>query len=168
MAATALRLNRDIGMLSRRVVAFCLHNPSTAAADVDDPTSRRGIGFARAWDAGRLVFVNPWAGIATKPKDLWAMSDPVGPGNDEHILAVAREVAATDGVFVLAWGAVGPPAAKRAVAISRLRQVEAMIRSECAVVCALGVNADGSPKHPLYVRADALPLSWPESWRAAA
>ncbi len=162
------RLDRAVSMLSDRVVAFCLHNPSTAAADSDDPTSRRGIGYATAWGAGRLVYVNPWAGIATKPRFLWAMDDPVGPENDRHILDVAREVAATDGVFVLAWGAISPPAARRADARARLRHVEALIRSECEAICALGVNADGSPKHPLYVRADAQPLRWPETWRTAA
>lgn len=47
-------------------IAFLLHNPSTADAENEDPTSRRGIGFAKLWNAGRMVFANPFAGRATQ------------------------------------------------------------------------------------------------------
>jgi hypothetical protein len=61
------RLDREF-IQSGPTIAFGLHNPSTADENTDDPTLRRGIGFARTWGAGRLIFVNPWAGCATNPK----------------------------------------------------------------------------------------------------
>lgn len=156
-----LRLDRVIDMFGGPTIGFCLHNPSTADASNDDPTSRRGIGFARAWGASRLVYVNPWAGRATKPIDLWAMADPVGPENDKHISDAAAECATSGGFMVVAWGAIKPPTAFRSAAQSRLALTLSLIHAQGCEVRSLGVNADGSPKHPLYVRGDAEPLPWP-------
>ena len=158
--AYRLRLERQIDMLGGPTIGFCLHNPSTAGIENDDPTSRRGIGFTRAWGGSRLIFVNPWAGRATKPADLWKMADPVGPDNDQHIVDAASECWATGGFMVAAWGACNPPAAIRATAHARLMHVADLIRSTGCELRALAVNADGSPKHPLYVRADAVPQIW--------
>lgn len=157
-------LDRDF-LLDGPTIGFLLHNPSTAGADIEDPTSRRGIGYWRSWGAGRGIFVNPWAGVATDPKELWKMPDPVGPMNDFHIAEAAREVAATDGFFVFAWGAVLPPKHLKYAATARLHAVEAIVRDAGCRVCALGATKDGHPRHPLYLRADALPLEWPQSWR---
>lgn len=154
------RLDRELDMLGGKPVGFCLHNPSTADAERDDPTSRRGVGFAKAWGCSRMVFVNAWAARATRPRDLWAISDPVGPDNDMFIAEVATEVSAAGGFMVAAWGVVHRP-----FAVARLRRVEGVIRDTGCMVCALGVNLDGSPKHPLYVRANSMPLAWPDSWR---
>lgn len=153
------RLDREIAYPGQ-VVAFMLHNPSTADAERDDPTSRRGVGFARAWGASRLIYVNPWAGRATKPSDLWKMDDPIGPDNDWHIEAVSREVVNSDGFFVFAWGAVSPPVHLRADVRKRLASVEEIVRSAGCDVRALGVTKDGAPRHPLYLRSDAKPMPW--------
>lgn len=162
------RLGRDIDMFGGPTIGFCLHNASTADEEKNDPTTTRGIGFATAWGGSRLVYVNPWAGCAKKPAKLWAMPDPVGPDNDPHIIVAAAECAASGGFMVAAWGVVSPPAPLRAAAAARLKHVEALIRDTGCDLRALGVNADGSPKHPLYVRATALPLQWPRAGRAAA
>lgn len=156
-----LRLDRDIDMLGGPTIGFCLHNPSTADATRDDPTSRRGIGFAKAWGGSRLVFVNPWAGRATKPADLWRMIDPIGPDNDQHIGEAATECAESGGFMIVAWGAVKPPSAYRASAQARLQEIIALIKAQGCDIRSLGINADGSPKHPLYVRSDARPTRWP-------
>lgn len=153
-------LDRVIDILGGPTIGFCLHNPSTADATTDDPTSRRGIAFTRSWGGSRLIYVNPWAGRATKPADLWRMADPVGPENDDHIREAAVECAVSGGFMVAAWGAVRPPAALRDAASARLRHVAALIRSTGCELRALGVTADGSPRHPLYLKGDALPVSW--------
>lgn len=158
------RLDRYIAN-SGPVIAFNLHNPSTADGEQDDPTSRRGIGFARLWGASRLVFVNPWAGRATKPENLWKMADPVGPMNDYHIDEVAREVLASGGFFVFAWGAINPPRHLKYATTARLHAVEKRIRMICPDVRALGVTKSGQPRHPLYMRADAKPEPWPTSFQ---
>jgi hypothetical protein len=154
------RLDRPIHPFAR-VIAFMLHNPSTADAEQDDPTSRRGIGYARSWGAGKLVYVNPWAGRATNPDDLWKMADPVGPSNDFHIAAVAREVAASGGFFVFAWGAVSPPKRLKYAVTSRLHAVDKLVRSYGCDVKALGITKNGQPRHPLYMKADLYPQPWP-------
>lgn len=157
------RLDRHIDMLGGPTIGFCLHNPSTACADKDDPTSRRGVGFVTAWGGSRLIYVNPWAGCATKPSDLWLMDDPVGPECDEHILSASAECAGSGGFMVAAWGAVNPPVSHRLMAKERIKRVETLIRSTGCDLRVLSINQNGSPKHPLYVRADTVPVVWEAS-----
>jgi hypothetical protein len=153
------RLDRELGG-SGPTYVFCLHNPSTASEDQDDPTSRRGVGFARRWGGSRMIFVNAWAAVATNTADLWRMSDPVGPDCDKYIFMVAREAAKTGGFAVAAWGRIKPPRRQHYAAMRRLADVAVILRSGGCEVRALGTNADGSPKHPLYIRADAEPQLW--------
>jgi len=137
-----------------------LHNPSTANAEQDDPTSRRGIGFAQRWNAGRMVFVNPFAGIATQPIDLWKMDDPVGPDNTSHIAAVALEVTNSKGFFVFAWGAISPPAVLRDKVREHLHDVEVSVRAYCVDIRCFGRTQSGDPRHPLYLRNDTCLQNW--------
>jgi hypothetical protein len=145
---------------SGMTVAFVLHNPSTAGEDHDDPTSRRGIGFARRFNASRLIFVNLFAGIATRPHELWAMADPVGPNNARHLATVACEVERTKGFCVFAWGAVNPPKPRREHVQQHLWAVEDIVRKYCPDVRCLGLTKSGGPRHPLYLPADAGLAVW--------
>jgi len=150
------RLDRPIGG-SGPPVAFCLHNPSIAGTDNEDPTSRRGIGFATAWNAAWLTYINPWAGIATDKADLWRMDDPVGHLNNNHIESVAREIASAGGFMIAAWGAVKPPLNRWVEAMARLVEVETIIRDCGCPLKALAVTKDGNPGHILYLPSDARP-----------
>ncbi|ESW67542.1 DUF1643 domain-containing protein [Mesorhizobium sp. C277A] len=152
------RLDRRIG--DGPPLGFILHNPSTAGVDNDDPTSRRGIGFARDLGYGRLIFINPWARIATDPSDLWDAEDPIGPENDAHIRSVVAEVSKDGGIIVAAWGRISPPAAKRADTRARITTLVRNIEEDGGQLYALAVNKDRSPRHPLYVKGDARPLPW--------
>jgi hypothetical protein len=70
-------------------------------------------------------------------------ADPVGPENDMEIEAWCiggRKL-------IAAWGSLPKWAQPRIAAVMELLRGENL---EC-----LGINKDGSPKHPLYVRADA-------------
>src|SRR5689334_16488446 len=49
---------------------FVMLNPSTADAEVDDPTIRRCMGFARTLGFDGIGVVNLYAFRATKPADL--------------------------------------------------------------------------------------------------
>lgn len=64
-------------------------NPSTADEKEDDPTIARCIGFARSWGYGGLCMANLFAFRATEPADIFAASDPIGPGNDEWLIKLA-------------------------------------------------------------------------------
>ena len=154
------RLERLIRSPGGKVVGFCLHNPSTADHIVDDATTRRGIAFATAWGASKLIFVNVWAGVATRPKDLWSLDDPIGPENDLHLQNVAAEVRSSDGLMVVAWGTVSVPAKARAAAGKRLQLVEDLLRAEGCDLLALGVTLSGQPRHPLYLRQTTTPQPW--------
>ena len=130
-------------------VAFVMLNPSTADADVLDPTVRRCVGFARDWGFGSLEVVNLFAFRATDPRDLLRADAPVGAANDR---AVLDATAGADRV-VVAWGARGTHQGRAEVVAGLLSR--ARVRS-----VALGTTRDGQPRHPLYVRADRPPAPW--------
>lgn len=150
------RLTRRIGP-GLRIAAFIMLNPSTADADVDDPTIRRCIGFARRWGCGHLIVVNLFAFRATSPRDMMAAADPVGPDNHEAVVDAAEaatQLVPPDGVrgrLICAWGAHGGFMDQDRTVMGWLDEIDA--RPE-----ALGLTKHGHPRHPLYVPADAEPV----------
>ena len=114
-------------------------NPSTADAEIDDPTIRRCMGFARREGAGGIEVLNLFALRATDPQTLRETVDPIGPDNDGWI----REVLRPHSRVVVAWGERGRYLSRDFAVLRNLR--ESGIRIEC-----LG----DKPKHPLYIRAD--------------
>lgn len=129
------------------LVAWVGLNPSTADHEVDDPTIRRCIGFARSIKCGGLVMLNLYALRSTKPEHLLQHPDPKGPENKQTIETwFAR---AEVGLVVAAWGAWWKNQRDRP---SRLN-VEGIARNAGHVLHCLGVTKDGEPRHPLYVRA---------------
>ncbi len=132
----------------RGTAAFVMLNPSTADATLDDPTIRRCRGFAKAWGCAGLTVMNLYALRSTDPAALWRALDPVGPENDYHLRRTAREY----GDVVCAWGAGARP--------ERVRQFLRLMDGTSARLWCLGVTKDGSPRHPLYVRADQPLIPW--------
>lgn len=134
---------------------FIMLNPSTADDHENDPTIRRCIGFAKQFGWSGFRVANLFTMRATKPRDLYAMlkADP-DKANDTFanvVLAEAFEEAEKSGdQVVAAWGKPG----HRNVA-ARASQVQAMASIHGATLWCLGTNKDGSPKHPLYLRADS-------------
>lgn len=157
------RLDRiiDPRLMLKPPIGFLLHNSSTAAEAQEDATSRRGINFVTAWGGGRLVFLNPWAFVATKPADLWRAPDPAGPQNDAYIEQAALEIAMLGGFIVCAWGDPKAPSARREEVNARLRHVLDIIRRANCGTTALALTKSGNPRHPLYLRADLKPFAWP-------
>lgn len=142
-----------------RALTFVMLNPSTADAANDDPTIARCVGFARTHGYHGIAVVNLYAYRATKPTALWAARDEgidiVGPNND-HVLREIFDLAdATNCAVVGAWGAGAPSA--------RADTVRTMAAMHGVPLRHLGLNANGSPKHPLYVKGDTplTPLETP-------
>lgn len=144
-------------------VLFVMLNPSTADAEEDDPTIRRCIGFARRWGAGGLRVVNLYPWRATNPADL-----PDGPevfgelplGHEANAQAIERALVGV-GRVIAAWGAnPGPWPSQPAV-------ITAQICGAGRSLEALGLTKDGAPRHPLYLRADAVPKPYRLAERAA-
>lgn len=124
------------------IMVWVLLNPSTADADVDDPTLRKCIGFARAHKHGGVILVNLFAYRATNPKELPKVSDPVGPENDQHLLwAVNAPILAT---VVAAWGA-------DRFARTQATRVRVMLRAQRPLQCFGQSPKSRTPNHPLYL-----------------
>jgi len=120
-------------------------NPSTARHDVNDPTIVREYGFTE-----RLTGMRAYAKMnvadyrATDPKAL------VAPGvvaRSPVNLPMIRERAADAAVVVMACGLLPRPLRHLFV-----ETVEALRRDSRDLWC-LGTTADGTPKHPLYLKA---------------
>lgn len=118
-------------------------NPSTADETQDDPTIRRCIGFAKSWGYAGLCMTNLFAFRATKPEDMKAAADPVGPENDTHL----RTLAAEAGVIVAAWGANGT-----------YRGRDAEVQKLLPSLHCLALTKGGHPGHPLYLLKTLSPV----------
>jgi hypothetical protein len=69
-------------------------NPSMAEICVDDPTVAKVTRMARYWCCGMfgtLLVGNCFAYRAADQDFLAAVTDPIGPDNDAHLLAMAGE-----------------------------------------------------------------------------
>lgn len=136
-------LTRDVAPLTGEgTVVFIGLNPSTADEEQDDPTIRRCVRFARDWGFARLKMLNLYAYRSTDPRGLRDATDPVGPDNN---CTIAKVCGGSD-LVVAAWGVHGEP--------ERVAQVLELVTAPVA----LGLTKNGAPRHPLYVRADTLPV----------
>ncbi|MFT0167544.1 DUF1643 domain-containing protein [Paraburkholderia mimosarum] len=134
-------------------LAFLMLNPSTADHLTDDPTITRCMSRAIAGKFGRLDVVNLFPLRATDPDELLKHPDPVGPRRgsitaDGAILDVLEQAH----TVICAWGA-HPAAAERATEVLRIVGIVGMRNR----LYHLGLNKDGSPKHPLYIAASTRP-----------
>jgi hypothetical protein len=127
---------------------FIMMNPSIADTDADDPTAARCQTFARGWGSGCLYVVNTFAYRTTDKRQLMAVPDPVGPENDRHILAMAKR----SKMIVVAYGRPHNSLRQRGL------DVCSMLKRHGYQLYALKLNADGTPRHPLYLSADSEPF----------
>ena len=127
---------------SDRRLLFIMLNPSIADEERDDATQRRCRRFAKDWGFGGYTVGNLFALVSTDPKGLKTEPEPIGPENDDYLTAMHKAHSLT----VVAWGTHGTLG-------GRDRKVLQELLKSGPVFC-LGLNKDGTPKHPLYVRAD--------------
>lgn len=128
--------------INKPLVMFVGLNPSTANETQDDPTIRRVCKFAFDWDFGGVYMTNLFAWVTPYPQELLKVSDPLG--DNDKWLQTAWDKSAK---VIFAWGAFKE-------AKERAAQVSGMFTN---AYC-LGKNADGSPKHPLYIKGDTTPI----------
>lgn len=115
-------------------------NPSTANETENDATIRRVIRFAWDFGYGGCIMTNLFAYVSTDPRALLIVDDPVGPQNDQML-----KTAAEGNDVLFAWGNFN-------VGGRDLEVIKMFPNAFC-----LGKNKNGSPKHPLYIKA-ATPL----------
>lgn len=120
-------------------------NPSTADEFQDDPTIRRLKGYARDWGFGGLQMYNIFAVRATDPKDMKAHPSPIGLGKLGHQINTNKA-----SQVLCCWGTHGKHMNR---GVDVLEELQVFFSGD-RLVC-LGVNSDGSPKHPLYLKKEA-------------
>jgi len=123
-------------------------NPSTADAQLDDPTCRREVNFSKNWGFSCYLKGNVLGYRSTDPNNLPV--DPAeaeGPNNRDHLLKMALQVE----TIVLCYGNLPPRYHKR------IGETIAMLRDLSAELVCLGRNQSGSPKHPLYLSSQTAP-----------
>ena len=126
------------------ICTFIMLNPSTADAVEDDPTIRRCVGFAKREGCGGILVENLFAFRATKPADMIAADDPVGPENDTRIRVAMRMAARHDWPVIAAWGAHKFAEKRGAEIASWYDDLKCLKKSK-----------SGAPGHPLYIKGDA-------------
>jgi len=120
-------------------------NPSTADEELDDPTIRRCIAFAKSWGYSGLCMTNLFAFRSTEPADMLKAHDPVGEANDDHLIRCAVGA----GVVVAAWGTHGS---------HRGRDIK--VRALLPRLQHLRLTKSGHPGHPLYLPKTLQPVPW--------
>ena len=120
-------------------------NPSTADHEALDNTCRRCLKWSKEWGCNRYIMLNAFAFRSTFPKVMLAADDPIGPENDYFL----ESYTATAKIVIAAWGTH-----------CDLIRVEAVRRAVGRPLECLGMNQDGSPRHPLYVPGTAQRTIW--------
>lgn len=124
-------------------VMFIGLNPSTANENENDPTIRRVAGFAKDWGYGGVYMMNLFPLVSTKPEALNVFYD-----SKDHFIEDVRNLCSLMETerkcqsVVFAWG-------NFKVAERRAR----LMCSQFINATCLGINKNGTPKHPLYIKA---------------
>jgi len=120
-------------------VLFIMLNPSTADANVDDPTIRRVINFAKSWGYVGVFVGNLYAFRSTDPKGLRYLDNPLGEDNIHHIQNLIGLVEKV----IYAWG-------------NNQREPE-WLSDLVDTPYYIDISKKGIPKHPLYLKGDLQP-----------
>jgi hypothetical protein len=142
--------------LSRRVV-FVMLNPSTADAFKLDSTVVRCVSFAASWGAQALEVVNLFALRSTDPAALYSWTKSMSPSewaleNSPNLTAIMSACRGAERV-IAAWG-------KHGALLAQGSYVRTILKSDGIKLYHLGLNKDGSPKHPLYLKGSTEPKEW--------
>lgn len=129
---------------SKSLIAFVGLNPSTANETEPDNTITRVIGFAKDWGFGGVYMLNLFPFVSTNPDELIECEADKLKTND----SIVRQIGPKCAKIIFAWGnfkQVTPERVKFFLDI--FPDGEALI-----------MNKNGSPRHPLYVKGDVVPV----------
>lgn len=135
-----------------KFVQFIGLNPSTADEKINDPTIRRCIDFSKRWGYGAFCMTNIFPFRATDPDVMMRHSE-----TDDMRIENARwveRIALGAGMIICAWGKHGAHLKRGEKFIKHLRDVKKLKLHH------LGLNIDGSPKHPLYLKKTLQPIPY--------
>ncbi|WP_434033666.1 DUF1643 domain-containing protein [Cupriavidus sp. a3] len=136
---------------SRPALGFIMLNPSTADHQVNDPTITRCMQRALAGRYGGLEVVNLFPLRSTDPDGLLSHPAPLGDRPDRNNVAIMDAIDNCS-LVICAWGAHKAAPVRAAEVLRIVRMCGRGNRLHH-----LGLNQDGSPKHPLYIAAKTRP-----------
>lgn len=131
-------------------LCFLMLNPSTADEQANDPTIARCEARAVAMRCGRLEVVNLFPYRATDPDQLCTVTDPLGPVNKAD--GAIMDAISVSHMIICGWGS-HKAAIERAAEVLRIIRITGYANR----MHYLGLNQDGSPKHPLYIAMKTKP-----------
>ncbi len=121
-------------------ILFIGLNPSRADEVFNDPTITRCINFAKDWGYGGLYFANLYSFRTPDPVVLREnLNSAYDLFTDNHLKDMISNAERT----VVCWGSWK-------FIDTRVKKVLSMISEPYC----FGVNQDGNPKHPLYLKGD--------------
>lgn len=142
-------LSRVWGDDGGRMVCWLMLNPSTADAEIDDPTVKRCIHFSKSWGYDGLVIVNIFPFRSSRPDECkrWIARENQGARDVIHHKnrPLVVETAKASSMVVAAYGA-GDWYQNEAANL--LEDITCNRESWPDIYC-LGTNKRGRPLHPM-------------------
>lgn len=161
-------LTRTWDAFAGKRAVFIGLNPSTADAEIDDPTVRRCIAFATREGCGSLTMLNLYALRATNPDALW-FTDP-GERIGDHTDNFIRHHTNGSPLVIACWGAVPKEAQSRVERVLYVLHnrppMPPPFPAKLPIYC-LSVTKAGHPGHPLYLPKTAPLVEWAPRARAS-
>ena len=144
---------------SKGYVLFIGLNPSIANETISDPTVTRCRKFAERWGYGGVLMGNLYSKVSTDPSGVdFNERDDL---NTQYLSSMHN----LSGLTVVCWGSN----ADLNVATETVYYLKKCHMTFKSFYC-FAINKNGSPKHPLYLRSDAVvipygeeTLQWPET-----
>lgn len=127
---------------AKPLLGFIMLNPSTADAEVNDPTVTRCIKRAQRLGYGGAVVGNAYAYRSTDPKKLRLIGGPIGFDNDSHLLNIMNDCE----TIIVAWGAHAK--------LGRAKRICDIAEEAGKQLYCLALTKHGAPRHPLYLKDD--------------
>ncbi len=124
-------------------------NPSTADAEIDDPSVLKLISFGRVWNFDGYLLTNLWPLRATNPNRLFAYKgDIISEGTADFLIHCFREANITE--VLCCWGTHAKTTCRKQIHTRGHAFQKAFLSAGLKLLC-LGRNQDGTSKHPLYL-----------------
>ena len=130
---------------NKNLALFIGLNPSIADDEIDDPTIRRCIGFAKRERFGGFIMANLFAYRATSPCDMKSAEQPVGELNEYWL----EQSISSCKVVIVCWGG-NDSHLNRHIEVNELLKKHA---NNTPILC-FGKTKAGQPKHPLYLASN--------------
>lgn len=137
-------LRRVLNGDNERCVCFVMLNPSTADAEIDDPTIRRCMGYASDWGYSILEVRNLFPWRATDKRELLKADNPCGDPRGLTELGNAHKAE----LIIAAWGTWVP--------FHRDWTMKYLYSRGRPIYC-LRTTKNGAPVHPLYQSRNLTP-----------